>query len=125
MSSSRERVVELITPMLPAEWHKNIVWHTVKNIEGLSVPSVFMDFTAMSHAGMPEGAMVDEFEIALISHLTDYTKAEDLLDPAVRALVRGLDASRQIAWTRSDKRNISGYLAWVVAVQLPVNAHQE
>lgn len=125
MSSSRERVVELITPMLPEAWRKNIVWHTVKIIPALDGPAVFMDFTAMTHAGMPEGAMVDEFEIALISHLTDYTKAEDALDPAVRALVRGIDASRQIAWSRSDKRNIGNYLAWVVAVQLPVNVHQE
>lgn len=123
MSSSRQRVADIIRPMLPEGWP--IIAQTVGTIATLSAPAVFIDYTSITHDGMPAGAMVDGFEVALLSHLKDYGKAEDVLDAVVRTFVRGLDASDQIAWGRAEKRNISDYLAWVVPVQLPVNAHQE
>jgi hypothetical protein len=123
MSSSRQRVADIIRPMLPEGWA--ITAQTVATIPTLSAPAVFIDYTSITHDGMPAGSMVDGFEVALLSHLKDYGKAEDAIDPVVRSFVRALDASDEIAWSRSDKRNISDYLAWVVTVQLPVNAHQE
>lgn len=125
MSSSRQRVAEIITPLLPEAWRGRVIAQTVATVGTLPGRSVFIDYTSITHDGMPAGSMVDGFEIALISHHKDYAKAEDDLDPAVRAFVRGLDASDQIAWGRAEKRAIADYLAWVVPVQLPVNAHQE
>ena len=125
MSSSRQRVADIITPMLPEAWRTRVTAQTVATIGTLSAPSVFIDYTSITKDQMPQGVMVDGFEIALLSPLKDYAKAEDELDQAVRTLTRALDTSTEIAWGRADKRNISDYLAWVVTVQLPVNAHQE
>lgn len=123
MSSSRQRVADIIRPMLPAGW--SITAQTVATVGILAAPAVFIDYTSITHDGMPAGSMIDGFEVALLSHLKDYGKAEDVLDSVVRTFVRALDASDTIAWSRSDKRSIGDYLAWIVTVQLPVNAHQE
>lgn len=123
MSSSRQRVADIIRPMLPEGCM--VTAQTVANIPTLSSVAVFIDYTSITHDGMPAGAMLDGFEVAILSNLKDYGKAEDSLDAIVRSFVRSLDASDQIVWTGANKRNIADYLGWVVGVQLPVNAHQE
>lgn len=125
MPSSRDRLVTILTPMLPAPF-VTVRRNTVRKLDTLAAPVVLIDYTAITHDGMPAGTMVDSFDVALVSHLTDYAKAEDLLDPAVRAFTRALDASTEIAWVRADKRQLEDrYLSWIVTVQLPSNAHQE
>lgn len=119
MSSSRARLAAIITPMLPTVWRRRVTDTTVKSIGTLAAPSVFIDFTTMTHDGMPPGQLVDGFEIALVSHLTDYAKAEDDLDSATRTLVRAIDASDEVAWSTALKREFADkYLGWVVTVQL-------
>lgn len=118
MSSSRDRCAAIITPMLPVAWRARITKNTVKTLGTLSAPSVFIDFTTMTHDGMPPGQLVDGLEIALISHLRDYAKAEDALDAAARTFVRALDASTEIAWSTATKRSFGDYLGWAIAVQL-------
>jgi hypothetical protein len=125
MSSSRDRLAALIEPMLPDAW-KRIEAHTVKTIVSLSRPTVYIDYTSITHAGMPEGQLIDGFDIALISDLTDYAKAEDALDSAVRPFVRALDASPDIAWSAANKRAFAEtYLGWVVTVQLLTPSTEE
>ncbi|TFV82040.1 hypothetical protein E4V99_13990 [Microbacterium sp. dk485] len=125
MSSSRERLAALIEPMLPEAWRGRIEKYTVRNIGTLSQPAVFIDYTTMSHEQMPAGALIDGHEIALVSHLTDYAKAEDDLDPTARTLVRGLDTSVEVAWSRAEKRGVGDYLAWIITVQLISTEEQE
>lgn len=111
--------------MLPAEFRDRVNAYTVKSIGTLSAPSVFIDYTRITHDGMPQGAMLDIFDVALVSPLTDFAKAEDALDTAVRAFLRAIDPSSQIAWTDTNKRDLGDYLAWVVTVAFPTAAHQE
>lgn len=111
--------------MLPAPF-VTVRRTTVRKLDTLAAPVVLINYTAITHDGMPAGTMIDTFDVALVSHLTDYAKAEDQLDLAVRALTRSLDASTEIAWSRADKREIEDrYLSWIITVQLPSNAHQE
>ncbi|KQR86831.1 hypothetical protein ASF96_10990 [Microbacterium sp. Leaf179] len=111
--------------MLPEGWRGRVTAQTVESIGTLSAPSVFISFTAIGHDGMPPGAMLDSFDVALLSDHTDFAKAEDALDEAIRPFVRALDASPQVAWSGADKKKIGDYLAWVVSIQIPINAHQE
>jgi hypothetical protein len=130
MSSSRDRLADIIRPLLPEGW-RDIETHTVKSIPNLSKPKVYIDFTAIGTAWnnqpVPAGAMIDSFEIALVSHLTDYSMAEDALDPAARAFLRKLDPLEEISWTNADKRALGDqrYLGWVVTVQLITTEQQE
>ncbi|MDY0827545.1 hypothetical protein SK224_00225 [Microbacterium sp. BG28] len=126
MSSSRDRLSGIITPLLPEAWRK-VEKFTVKNLGTLSGPRVFIDYTSISHEGMPPGQLVDGFEVALISHLKDYAKAEDALDDAVRAFVRNLDVSNDIAWSTATKRAFgdADYLGWTVIVQLLTPSTEE
>jgi len=117
MSSSRDRLAEIITPMLPDDWRR-IERHTVRAIGTLSAPTVFIDFMTMSHAGMPAGSLVDGFEVTLVSHLTDYAKAEDEIDEAAKHLVKHLDPSGRVAWSTARKASFGDYLGWTIDVQL-------
>lgn len=118
MSASRDRLAELLEPMLPDAWRRRIERYTVKSFGTLPGPSVFIDYIGMSHAGAPAGMFLDQFEIALISDLTDYAKAEDAIDEAAQHLVRQLDPSTEIVWSAATKRAFGDYLGWVVTVQL-------
>lgn len=123
--SARQRAADLITPMLPDDWRGRVTAQTVESIGTLSAPSVFISFTSITHEGMPAGAMIDSFDVVLLSDHTDYAKAEDALDEAIRPFVRALDASPHVAWAGADKKKYGDYLGWVVVIQIPVNAHQE
>lgn len=117
--SSRARCAEVITPLLPEKWQRRVNTHTVATIGTLAGPSVFIDYVAISHDGMPPGQLIDEFEIGLVSHLTDYALAEDELDETAKAFVRAIDPRSDIAWTGAAKKKIADkYLGWVVTVQL-------
>ncbi|WP_460776017.1 hypothetical protein [Microbacterium sp. GXF7504] len=118
MSTDRDRLASIVRPMLPEAWRGRIEKHTVRALGTLSAPSVFLDFTTITHDGMPPGAVVDEFEVALVHPSTDYAKAEDDLDTTVRVLIDNLDDAPAVAWSRAEKRGIADYLAWVVTVQL-------
>ncbi len=123
MSSSRERLAEIIEPMLPPAWARKIETHTVKTIGTLSADAVFIDYLTMDHAGMPAGQLLDGFEVALVSRLTDYEKAEDALDPVAQSFVRALDQSSDVIWTGARKAGLGGqnndaYLGWIFTVQM-------
>lgn len=118
MSSSRARLAALIAPMLPVTWRRRIETHTVRAMNTLAAPTVFIDHTAITHDGMPPGQLIDGFEVALVSHLTDYGKAEDAIDPVASAFVRAIDSSSEVAWSAANKRAIGDYLGWVITVQL-------
>lgn len=129
MSTSRARLAAILRPMLPAKWHR-IEKVTVKSLGTLDGPRVFIDYTTISHDGVPAGQLVDGFEVALISNLTDFARAEDDLDAAAQQLVRRIDASSEVAWSTADKRGFGDphkYLGWVVSVQLltPTTTTQE
>lgn len=111
--------------MLPERFRGRVNAYTVRSIGTLSAPSVFIDYTKITHDGMPQGAMLDSFDIALVSPLTDFAKAEDELDPAVRAFVRAIDPAPDLAWSETNKRELGDYLAWIVTVSFPTAAHQE
>lgn len=119
MSSSRKRLAAIIEPMLPEKWRR-IEAVTVKNLGTLDGPRVFIDYTTIGNDGVPPGQLVDGFEVSLISHLTDYAKAEDELDDAAQQFVRALDTSSEIAWSGAVKRPFGQqqYLGWMVTVQL-------
>lgn len=114
-SDPRARILAEITPALPAGWGTER--YTVRSVGKLARPTVFLDYTAINHEGMPPGQVYDGYEIALVSAHEDYTKAENQLDPVARAVIRVLDASGDLAWSTANKREISGYLAWVITVQ--------
>lgn len=124
-ANARTRLADLIAPMLPESFRGRVNAYTVKAIGTLAADAVFIDYTKISHDGMPQGAMLDSFEVALVSPLTDYTKAEDALDPAVREFLRAIDPSAEIAWIDAEKRSLGDYLAWIVTVSFPTAAHQE
>lgn len=124
-SNARTRLAAIITPMLPEKFRANVRAQTVANIGTLDGPAVFVDYTKITHDGMPQGAMLDSFDVALVSSLTDYGMAEDELDPAVRAFVRAIDPAPNLAWSESNKRQLGDYLSWVVTVSFPTAAHQE
>lgn len=125
MGNARTRLAALITPMLPEDFRANVKPYTVRAIGTLSAPTVFIDYTRITHDGMPQGAMLDGFDIALVSPLTDFAKAEDYLDPAVREFVRAIDPAPDLAWSETNKRELAEYLAWVVTVSFPTASHQE
>lgn len=111
--------------MLPEQFRGRVNAYTVRSIGTLSAPSVFIDYTKITHDNMPQGAMLDTFDIALVSHLADFAKAEDELDPAIRAFVRAIDPAPDLAWSETNKREVGDYLAWIVTVAFPTAAHQE
>ncbi len=125
MSSSRDRLGAIVTPLLPEKWRGRIESHTVRTIGTLSAPAVFIDYVRISHEQMPPGQLIDGFEVALISNLTDYSKAEDDLDDAARQFVREIDASSEISWSTADKRAFGDYLGWAVVVQLLTPSTEE
>lgn len=114
-SDPRKRILDEIKPALPAGWGEEK--HTVRSVGKLARPTVFLDYTAISHEDMPPGQVYDGYEIALVSAHEDYAKAEEQLDPIARAVIRILDASTDLSWSAASKREISGYLAWVIPVQ--------
>lgn len=122
MSSSRARLADLIRPMLPEEWQR-IEEYTGASIPTLDGPRVHLDYTEISHEGMPQGALYDGFDVAVISHYLDHRLAEDALDAVVPSFVRKLDAANDIAWGNARKRRLGGeqndrYLSWIITVQL-------
>ena len=114
-SDPRARILAEITPALPAGWGQER--YTVRSVGKLARPTVFLDYTAINPEGMPPGQVYDGYEIALVSAHEDYAKAENQLDPVARAVIRVLDASGDLAWSTANKREIAGYLAWVITVQ--------
>lgn len=114
-SDPRKRIIDAISPALPAGWR--VERHTVRSVGKLARPTMFLDYTAISGEGMPPGQVFDGYEVALLSAHEDYTKAEEQLDPIARTVIRILDASTDLAWSPATKREIAGYLAWVIPVQ--------
>lgn len=128
MSSSRRRLANLIRPMLPDKWQR-IEEYTGASIPTLDSPRVHLDYTEISHEGMPQGALFDGFDVALISNLLDHRLAEDALDAVVAPFVRKLDASNDLSWGNARKRRLGGeqndrYMSWIITVQL-INTHTE
>lgn len=119
MSSSRQRLAALIEPMLPEKWRR-IEAVTVKSLGTLDGPRVFIDYITIGNDGVPPGQLIDGFEVALVSNLTDYAKAEDELDAAAQQFVRALDTDSEVMWSGAVKRPFGQqqYLGWIVTVQL-------
>lgn len=118
MSSSRDRVEEIIRTYLPpaADW--KIEKHTVRTVGTLSRTSIFIDYQTIGPLTETPDDLVDGFDLAIVSHRQDYSAAEDELDPLVRAFVRALDAATDVSWTGATKQAIGDYLAWVIQIQL-------
>lgn len=114
-SDPRTRILAEITPALPARWTPHP--YTVRAVGTLDKPAVFLDYTSISHDGMPPGQVFDGYQVALVSNLTDYEKAERQIDPVARAVIAVLDASTDLAWSGAEKRSIGDYLAWIITVQ--------
>lgn len=114
-SDPRKRILAEIAPALPAGWGTEK--YTVRSVGKLARPTVFLDYTAISHEDMPPGQVFDGYEVAFLSAHEDYTKAEEQLDPVARSVIRVLDASTDLSWGTASKREIAGYLAWVITVQ--------
>lgn len=114
-SDPRTRILAQITPALPARWAKEP--NTVRAVGTLAKPTVFLDYASIGHDGMPPGQVFDGYEVALVSAHQDYVKAENEIDPIARAVIAVLDASPDLAWSTANKREVAGYLAWIITVQ--------
>lgn len=114
-SDPRKRILDAIAPALPAGWGTEK--YTVRSIDKLARPTVFLDYTTINHDGMPPGQIFDGYEVSLVSAHDDYTKAEAQIDPIVRAVISILDAAPDLSWSGATKRAVSGYLAWIITVQ--------
>jgi hypothetical protein len=117
-SNPRDRLAEILRPLIPETW--GIEKHTVKTVGTLSKPTVFLDYAGLRPLEeAPLGNLVYELEATVVSHLTDYGKAEEMLDPGALTLARSLDSSTEVSWSRADKRQVQeSYLGWVFTIQL-------
>lgn len=114
-SDPRKRILDAIMPALPDGWGTEK--YTVRSVDRLARPTVFLDYTTINHDGMPPGQVFDGYEVSLVSAHADYTKAEEQIDPIARAVIRILDDSTDLSWGNASKREVSGYLAWIITVQ--------
>ena len=114
-SDPRQRILDAISPALPARWRKEP--YTVRAVGTLAKPTVFLDYSSINHDGMPAGQVFDGYEVALVSAHQDYVKAEKEIDPVARAVIAGLDAATDLAWSTAQKRGVGDYLAWFITVQ--------
>lgn len=114
-SDPRARLLDAIAPAIPPGWDKKR--YTVRAVGTLARSAIFIDYTTISHEGMPPGQVFDTYEVAIVSSLTDYEKAEQQIDPVARALITLLDASTTYSWSTAEKRAAGDYLAWIIPVQ--------
>jgi len=115
-TSVRQAVADLLQPIIPAGW--DIRPHTVKKVLTLSRPTVYVEYTTTEPAPeAPIGHLHDSVVVTMLSHLTDYAKAEDALDTDVRTILAALDAHDRLVWTKAEKVEVADtYLGWAITL---------
>ena len=104
-SDPRQRLVDLVAPALPNGWDQRP--YTVRVVGKLAKPTMFVDYTGISHDGMPAGQVFDEYDLTFVSHFEDYIKAEEAIDPVARAVIRVLDGATEGSWSTVTVQQIS------------------
>ena len=116
-SSVREQVRELIQPLITGNrW--SVKPHTVKQVQTLSRPTVFIEHTGIDPLeAAPVAHVSNTCVVTIVSHRTDYTQAEDDLDVPVAQLIAALDAHEQLDWTEARKVEVADtYLGWAITL---------
>lgn len=118
-SSVRAHLAELVGPLV-TENRWSIKPHTVKQVQTISRPTVFIEHTGIDPLPTaPVGSAENQCVVTFVSHLTDYAQAEDALDEDVLAFVAALDASDRLEWANARKVEIADtYLGWAITLTL-------
>lgn len=122
-ASVRAQVAEMLAPFLPAEW--TVKPHTVKQVTTLARPTLFIEHTTITPLlEAPAEHVQSTVAVTVVSHLTDYQKAEDALDVPVLELLTNLDTHPRLGFERAEKIAVADtYLAW--AITLTVTTSKE
>jgi hypothetical protein len=115
-TSVRAQVAAFLEPLIPERW--DVKPYTVKSIGTLSVPTLFIEHTAIDPLpAAPVGNVQNTVVLTILSNLTDYAQAEDDIDPGVLTLITALDGHDQLGFVRAEKNAvIDTYLGWAVTV---------
>jgi hypothetical protein len=98
--TTREQLVEALTPMLPKKWR---VIPFSRNVDIPTVPFVMVHASRI--AKMPEapGARhTVEFTVSVFDPHDDPSRAQGALDDEVIALIHALDTIRYVKWTSAE-----------------------
>ena len=113
-----------LSPVLPE------TWRTVPHISAPPAqqltPILYTEFTGISnsHGGvtLPQGLVFCDFDLVIVTALTDDEKGEDDVDAIVLDLIVALDASESLAWESAKKERLAtGQFAW--RITLAVTTH--
>ncbi|WP_417561868.1 hypothetical protein [Microbacterium sp.] len=115
-TSVRALVAGYLAPIIPDTW--KVDPHTVKTVDKLPAPTVYVEHTTIEPAPeAPAGHVHNTVVVTILSHLTDYQKAEDALDSDVLHLIEQLDTQDAIAYQRAEKITVKDtYLGWAITL---------
>lgn len=115
-TSVRALVAGYLAPIIPDTW--TVVPHTVTTVNTLAAPTVFIEHSTIVPAPeAPSGHVHNTVVVTVLSHHTDYAKAEDAIDSDVLHLIEQLDDQDAIGWTRAEKIAMKDtYLGWAITL---------
>ncbi|NYE20514.1 hypothetical protein [Microbacterium immunditiarum] len=122
-SSVRAQVAAMLAPFVSDEW--TVKPHTVKQVDTLARPTLFIEHTGIDPLEVsPFGHVQSTVVVTVLSHLTDYSKAEDALDVPVLELITDLDTDDRLEFRNARKTSVHDtYLGW--AIELTVITAKE
>lgn len=118
-SSVRAQVAALLQPLITGNrW--SVKPYTVKQLQTISRPTVFIEHTGIDPEPVaPVGMVNNTCVVTILSHLLDYQLAEDALDEKVMQLVAALDGSPVLNWQTVRKVEVKDtYLGWAITLTL-------
>lgn len=115
-SSVRAQVAAKLAPHIPDGWA--VKPHTVKQVTTLSRTTLYVEHTGIGPLpDAPESHVSSTVVVTVLSHLTDYEKAEDALDTPILALITDLDGDTELGFERAEKTAVNDtYLGWAITL---------
>lgn len=116
MALVRKALEAQLKPLLPRTWR--IVPYQ-RNLDTIAHTTVMFKQTAIDKLPQaPQGVLIVDLTLTIISHFTDTVKAEDDLDDAVLELCLAMDANPHVIYGRADKVMFDDtHLAYDITIQ--------
>jgi len=112
---TRAWMVDRLTELVPDTWD---VRPGLSPIGTITKPTLLIEYKTIDPFDAPMGNVRVAFEVYIVDHHEDQSKAEDAVDGYVVALMVALDQHPSISWSTASKTGIADtpYLGWKFTV---------
>lgn len=112
----------ILVAAAPASWD---VRAGLTPLRKITRPTVLIDYREISPAPAVGAAFVRcTFDVLIVDHHTDQTRAEDAIDVDVVDMLIALSTHRRARWTSARKTEVTGtpYLGWLLGIDMHAQA---